>query len=80
MFICLGVCTMSAGELLPQTWPETWSVVRDREDRYSVWADDKALPVGWSKGPISGTRDECLQKIKEIWVDPRPLGLRQAMA
>ncbi len=60
--------------------PETWSIVRDREDRYSVWPDDKPLPVGWVKQPHSGTRDECLQKIKEIWVDPRPRGLRQAMA
>jgi MbtH protein len=67
---------MAAAESLP----ESWSVVRDREDRYSVWPDDKTLPVGWTKEPISGTRDECLQKIKTIWVDPRPLGLRQAMA
>ncbi len=71
---------MSAAEILPETWPETWSVVRDWEDRYSVWPDDKALPVGWSKEPISGTRDECLEKIRQIWVDPRPLSLRQAMA
>jgi MbtH protein len=75
MFVYSGACTMSAENLLP----ETWSVVRDREDRYSVWADDKALPVGWSKEPVSGTRDECLQKIKEIWIDPRPLGLQRAM-
>jgi MbtH protein len=67
---------MPAAEILP----ETWSVVRDQEDRYSVWPDDKALPVGWSKEPVSGTRDECLLKIKEIWVDPRPFALRQAMA
>ncbi|UXN66733.1 MbtH family NRPS accessory protein (plasmid) [Phyllobacterium sp. A18/5-2] len=67
---------MCAAEILP----ESWSVVRDGEDRYSVWPDDKALPVGWSKVPISGTRDACLQKIKMIWIDPRPLGLRRAMA
>ncbi|MGH7005325.1 MAG: MbtH family protein, partial [Alphaproteobacteria bacterium] len=62
------------------TLPETWSVVRDEEDRYSVWPDDRRLPVGWRREPVSGTREDCLQKIKEIWVDPRPLRLRQAMA
>ncbi len=67
---------MSAVEKLP----ESWSVVRDAEHRYSVWPDDKAMPVGWIKVPYSGTRDACLARIKELWVDPRPLGLRQAMA
>lgn len=70
---------MFAAEILPETSPETWSVVRDQEHRYSVWPDDKALPTGWSKELISGTRDECLQKIKEIWLDPRPLALQRAM-
>ena len=60
--------------------PDSWSVVRDTEDRYSVWPDDKTMPAGWTKEPISGTRDECLQKIKAIWVDPRPHSLRRAMA
>ncbi|MHC1551248.1 MbtH family NRPS accessory protein [Phyllobacterium sp. K27] len=67
---------MSAAEIMP----ESWSIVRDREDRYSVWPDGRTLPVGWDREPFCGTRDECLHKIKEIWVDPRPLGLRQAMA
>jgi MbtH protein len=59
--------------------PETWSVVRDQEERYSVWPDDKALPAGWSRQAHGGTRDECLQKIKEVWSDPRPRSLRLAM-
>ena len=71
---------MPAAEKLPENWPETWSVVRDREDRHSVWPDDKALPIGWTRVSVSSKRDECLQKIKEIWNDPRPLSLRQAMA
>lgn len=71
---------MPAAEILSENLPETWSIVRDQEDRFSVWPDDKALPIGWSKEPVSGTRDECLQKIKEIWVDPRSRSLRQAMA
>ncbi|MEK1889884.1 MAG: MbtH family NRPS accessory protein [Phyllobacterium sp.] len=64
----------------PEILPKSWSVVRDTEDRYSVWPDDKAVPVGWTKEPISGTRDACLQMIREIWSDPRPLALRRAMA
>lgn len=67
---------MSATELLQ----DSWSVVRDTEDRFSVWPDDKAMPVGWTKEAITGTRDECLQRIKEVWADPRPASLRQAMA
>ena len=63
-----------------ETSPETWSIVRDQEHRYSVWSNDKVLPVGWSKESFCGTREECLAEIKKIWVDPRPLALRQAMA
>lgn len=63
-----------------ETLPEIWSIVRDQEHRYSVWSNDKPLPVGWTFVQFSGSRDECLAEIKRIWVDPRPLGLRQAMA
>ena len=67
---------MRAAEVLQ----DNWSVVRDADDRYSVWPNDKTMPIGWTKEPISGTRDECLQKIKDIWVDPRPRSLRGTMA
>ena len=63
---------MSAADIL-------WHVVVDRELRHSVWPEDKPMPTGWTKAAFSGSREECLAEIKQVWADPRPLGLRHAM-
>jgi MbtH protein len=54
-------------------------VVVSDEEQYSVWLAERELPTGWKAVGKSGTKDECLQHIGEVWTDMRPLSLRNAM-
>jgi MbtH protein len=55
-------------------------VVINDEEQYSIWAADREIPAGWHATGVSGTRDECLAHIGEVWTDMRPRSLRLAMA
>jgi MbtH protein len=55
-------------------------VVVNHEDQYSVWPADRENPPGWRDAGHTGTREECLQYISQVWTDMRPLTLRQEMA
>lgn len=57
----------------------SWRVVVNLEDQYSIWPYYKAIPSGWSEIGKIGTKEECLNHIKEIWVDMRPRSLREVM-
>lgn len=59
---------------------DTYLVVVNHEEQYSVWFADREIPAGWRAEGTSGTRDECLDYIERIWTDMRPLSLRQRMA
>jgi MbtH protein len=54
-----------------------YSVVINSEEQYSIWLSDKAVPPGWVKVGYSGEKSQCLDYIKEIWQDIRPLSLRK---
>jgi len=56
-----------------------YKVVINHEEQYSIWPAYRALPVGWSEAGKSGTKEECLAYIKEVWTDMRPLSLRKKM-
>lgn len=56
-----------------------YKVVISEEERYSIWPDYKDIPWGWQATGKSGTKQECLDHIKTVWTDMRPLSLRQAM-
>ena len=58
---------------------ESWSVVINIEDQYSIWPISKAIPPGWSEVGKEGTKEECLSYIKEVWVDMRPRSLKKLM-
>jgi len=60
--------------------PEIYKVVMNHEEQYSIWPDWRELPPGWKHAGKTGTKEECLAHIKEVWTDMRPLSLRQAMA
>jgi MbtH protein len=51
-------------------------VVINQEEQYSLWEETRALPAGWRATGFSGSRDECLQHIDEVWQDMRPKSLR----
>lgn len=56
-----------------------YEVVKNHEEQYSVWPASKSIPEGWTSGIFQGTRDECLNKIGEVWTDMRPKSLRDAL-
>lgn len=59
---------------------ETYRVVVNHDEQYSIYAADRELPAGWSDAGHVGTREECLAWIDVVWVDMRPLRLRKETA
>lgn len=57
----------------------TYKVVVNHEEQYSIYPDDKENPLGWKDVGTSGTKQECLDYIDEVWTDMRPLSLRKKM-
>ncbi|MFF5173344.1 MbtH family protein [Micromonospora sp. NPDC000089] len=53
-----------------------FSVVVNDEEQYSVWPADRPVPDGWRETGHTGTREECLAHIDEVWTDMRPASLR----
>jgi MbtH protein len=58
----------------------TYKVVVNHEEQYSIWPLEKENPLGWRDAGKSGTKQECLAYINEVWTDMRPLSLREKMA
>ncbi len=57
-----------------------YKVVINHEEQYSIWPADREDPPGWRSVGKTGNKEECLQYIKEVWTDMRPLSLRKQMA
>ena len=57
-----------------------YKVVVNHEEQYSIWPEDREDAPGWKPAGKSGTKQECLAYIAEVWKDMRPLSLRKAMA
>jgi MbtH protein len=57
----------------------TYKVVVNHEEQYSIWPADRENALGWKDAGKSGTKQECLEFIKEVWTDMRPLSLRKKM-
>ena len=57
----------------------TYRAVVNHEEQYSIWPVDRPLPLGWRDAGKSGLKQECLDFIKEVWTDMRPLSLRKHM-
>lgn len=63
-----------ASETIPQ-----YDVVANDEEQYSIWPLGKQLPLGWRTVGMSGAKEACLDYIKTVWTDMRPLSLRKHM-
>ena len=57
----------------------TYKVVVNHEEQYSIWPAERQNALGWKDAGKSGTKTECLEFIKEVWTDMRPLSLRKKM-
>ena len=56
-----------------------YKVVFNHEEQYSIWPADMTIPYGWREAGKQGLKPECLEYVKEVWTDMRPLSLRKRM-
>jgi MbtH protein len=42
-----------------------YKVVVDHEEQYSIWPADRENPLGWTDAGKTGTKEECLEYLKE---------------
>ena len=56
-----------------------YKVVVNHEEQYSIWPAERENPLGWRDAGKDGVKTECLDYIKEVWTDMRPLSLRKKM-
>ena len=56
-----------------------YKVVVNSEEQYSIWPADREDASGWKDADKSGSKEECLSYIKEVWTDTRSLSLLRQM-
>lgn len=56
-----------------------YKVVINHEEQYSIWPAERESPPGWRDDGKSGLKRDCLDYIREVWTDMRPLSLRKHM-
>jgi MbtH protein len=56
---------------------ELYTVVINDEEQYSIWPQGREIPAGWREAGKSGTKEECLAYVDEVWTDMRPRSLRE---
>jgi MbtH protein len=56
-----------------------YKVVVNQEEQYSIWPAERENALGWQDIGKTGTKDDCLAYIAEVWTDMRPLSLRKKM-
>jgi len=55
---------------------DTYQVVVNDEEQYSIWDTQRDIPSGWRATGFLGEKAQCLEHIAEIWTDLRPLSAR----
>ncbi len=56
-----------------------YTAVVNHEEQYSIWPVDQDKPAGWRDAGKTGRRADCLEYIKEVWTDMRPLSVRRQL-
>jgi MbtH protein len=56
-----------------------YKVVLNHEEQYSIWPAHRDNALGWRDAGKVGPKADCLDYIKEVWTDMRPLSLRRKM-
>ena len=56
-----------------------YEVLVNGEEQYSLWLAGQAVPNGWRQVGPRGKKQICLDYVKEVWTDMRPLSVRKAM-
>jgi MbtH protein len=58
---------------------QTFFVVRNHEGQYSIWDSERLAPAGWDVQTSAKSKDECLEYIRQHWVDMTPLSLMKSL-
>lgn len=58
---------------------QEFHVVVNEEEQYSIWPAGRTPPEGWTRVGEPALKAECLERIKGLWTDMRPLSLRKQM-
>ncbi|KQX86741.1 MbtH family protein [Variovorax sp. Root473] len=59
---------------------ETFIVLVNHEDQYSIWPQWKAVPSGWTAAEgVRGDKKTVLAYVESHWTDMRPHSLREWM-
>lgn len=53
-------------------------VVVNDEQQYALWPERKSNAPGWRDAGRSGSEQECLEYVREVWRDMRPASVRRA--
>ena len=56
-----------------------YKVVVNHEEQYALWPEARENAPGWKDAGKRGTKAECLEHIRQVWTDMRPLSLRGLM-
>ncbi|MEO0378322.1 MAG: MbtH family NRPS accessory protein [Cyanobacteria bacterium P01_A01_bin.17] len=59
---------------------QRYKVVINHEEQYSIWPEERENALGWKDEGFSGHKQACLDHIEKVWIDMRPLSLREKMA
>lgn len=57
---------------------ETYKVLQSHEGLYNLWPAYKEPPALWKEVGKSGSKQECLDYIQEVWMAQRPESLSEA--
>lgn len=49
-----------------------YKVVIDHEGQHSIWPADRESPLGWGDAGKSGSKQECLDYVKEVSAEGPP--------
>ena len=55
----------------------TYKVVVNGEGQYSIWDVSRESPAGWRDAGKTGSKDECLAYVEDVWTDLTPLSTRR---
>jgi MbtH protein len=56
-----------------------YKVLVNHEEQLSLWPVHRENPLGWRDVGVTGSREECLAYVREVWTDMRPQSLRKRM-
>lgn len=55
-----------------------YRVVFNEEEQYAIWPLHLDIPLGWQDAGKTGSKEDCLAYVEEVWRDMRPRSLRNA--